>query len=143
MAWRNGVNALSQFLVGALPALFVLSLPNPGVTQPVQGGTLIMTMAAEPPLLVSATNSSLFAGVVSTKIHDGLLVYDEKLQPQPGLAEKWAVSPDGLTIRLDLRGDVKWHDGQPFTAEDVKFSLEEVWRKFHPRGQTTFAKVTA
>ena len=36
-----------------------------------------------------------------------------------------------------------WHDGKPFTSADVKFSLEEIWKKLHPRGRVTFGKVTA
>lgn len=38
--------------------------------------------------------------------------------PQPGVAEKWKVSPDGLTYTFDLRPDAKWSDGQPVTAGD-------------------------
>jgi peptide/nickel transport system substrate-binding protein len=38
---------------------------------------------------------------------------------------------------------VTWHDGKPFTSADVKFSLEEIWKKLHPRGRVTFGKVTA
>ena len=38
--------------------------------------------------------------------------------------ENGGLSADGLTWKIKLRSDVKWHDGTPFTAEDVKFSLE-------------------
>ncbi len=38
--------------------------------------------------------------------------------------ENGGISPDGLEWRITLRDDVKWHDGEPFTAEDVKFTLE-------------------
>ena len=47
----------------------------------------------------------------------------------PDLATSWDVSTDGLTYTFNLRDDVRFHDGEPLTAEDVKFSLEMF---FHP-----------
>lgn len=44
----------------------------------------------------------------------------------PRLAERWEVAPDGLTITLELRQGVTFHDGTPFNAEAVKFSLDRV-----------------
>lgn len=43
--------------------------------------------------------------------------------PRPDIAESWTVSDDGLTWTFNLRQGVKWHDGAPFTAEDVKFTI--------------------
>lgn len=42
---------------------------------------------------------------------------------QPDLATSWAISEDGLSYTFRLRRDVQWHDGQPFTADDVLFTL--------------------
>jgi len=42
----------------------------------------------------------------------------------PWLAEKWDISPDGKTYTFFLRQGVKWHDGKPMTAADVKFTFE-------------------
>src|SRR5919109_4582878 len=42
----------------------------------------------------------------------------------PSLATKWSESPDGLTYDFELRQGVKFHNGDPFTAEDVQFSFE-------------------
>ena len=47
----------------------------------------------------------------------------------PDLATSWEVSDDGLTYTFHLRNDVRFHDGEPLTAEDVKYSLEMF---FHP-----------
>jgi Bacterial extracellular solute-binding proteins, family 5 Middle len=79
---------------------------------------------------------------VAAKIYDGLLEYDTELKPQPSLAESWEVSPDGKTITFHLRHGVKFHDGEPLTAEDVKFSIMNVAKVTHPRGPNTFAPVT-
>lgn len=43
------------------------------------------------------------------------------------LAETWDISPDGKEYTFNLRKDVKWHDGEPFTADDVIFSYELHW----------------
>jgi peptide/nickel transport system substrate-binding protein len=42
----------------------------------------------------------------------------------PLLAERWEIAPDGRTYTFYLRQDVTWHDGTPFTADDVVFSME-------------------
>jgi peptide/nickel transport system substrate-binding protein len=57
-------------------------------------------------------------------------LHDSMLKPMPGnpaapsLAESWNMSPDGLVYDFVLRKGVKFHNGEPVTAEDVKFSLE-------------------
>ena len=50
--------------------------------------------------------------------------YDAALQAQPYLAQGWSWSRDRRTLDLDLRHDVRWHDGVPTTAADVAFTLE-------------------
>jgi peptide/nickel transport system substrate-binding protein len=75
-------------------------------------------------------------------VYEGLLEYDFGLKPIPGLAESWSVSGDGKTVTFRLQRAVKFHDGQPFTSADVKFSVLEILRKMHPRGPATFREVT-
>ena len=55
-------------------------------------------------------------------IFDGLTRVNEKGELVPALAQSWQVSEDGRTIEFTLRQDVVWHDGEPFTADDVAFS---------------------
>jgi peptide/nickel transport system substrate-binding protein len=50
----------------------------------------------------------------------------------PGLATSWKISPDGKTIDFTLRKGVKFHTGDPFTANDVKFSYERALSKKNP-----------
>jgi peptide/nickel transport system substrate-binding protein len=40
------------------------------------------------------------------------------------LAQSWSASPDGMGITFKLRSGVKWHDGKPFTARDVVFTVQ-------------------
>jgi peptide/nickel transport system substrate-binding protein len=57
-------------------------------------------------------------------------MHDALVKPMPGntmapsLATKWSESEDGLTYEFELRQGVKFHNGDPFTAEDVKYSFE-------------------
>lgn len=58
-------------------------------------------------------------------VFDKLINADSSLTPTTGmLAKSYTVSPDGKKFEFDLRTDVKWHDGTPFTAADVKFTIE-------------------
>jgi peptide/nickel transport system substrate-binding protein len=56
--------------------------------------------------------------------YNGLVKYDKDIRIVGDLAESWEVSPDGLVITFHLRKGVKWHDGHPFTAEDVLFTYK-------------------
>jgi peptide/nickel transport system substrate-binding protein len=51
---------------------------------------------------------------------------------EPGLAESWSFSPDGLSALIKLRAGVQFHDGTPLDAEAVKASLERQFRPSHP-----------
>jgi peptide/nickel transport system substrate-binding protein len=110
---------------------------------PVRGGQLIMGQYPEPPLLTGALTTAGATQLVSAKIFDGLLTYDFDMTPRPRLAVAWSAAPDGLATTFKLRPGVTWHDGKPFTSADVAFSVLEVWKKFHSRGRSTFANVTA
>ncbi len=79
---------------------------------------------------------------VASKIFDGLVEYGPDLKPRPQLAESWTVSPDSLTWTFKLRQNATWHDGQPFTAADVKFSAEEVWLKISPASRRVLQYLT-
>ena len=57
-------------------------------------------------------------------LHDALLKPMPGKSMAPSLAESWSMSPDGLVYEFVLRKGVKFHSGEPVTAEDVKFSFE-------------------
>jgi peptide/nickel transport system substrate-binding protein len=57
-------------------------------------------------------------------VHDALLKPMPQGMTTPSLAESWSASPDGLTYEFVLRNNVRFHNGEPVTAQDVKFSFE-------------------
>lgn len=121
-------------LLGRMPASFAQA------EAPVKGGVLRMWVN-EPTSLTSAFTSAGQSHYTSGKIFDGLVEYDFDMKPQPKLATAWELSADGLQLSFTLRDDVKWHDGKPFTSSDLEYSALEVWRKFHPRGRSTWANI--
>lgn len=141
---RPFLSALSvRAALGAALALALGWAAAPAVAQPKAGAnTLTFALSPEPPFLVTAINTTLQMGMVSSKMHEGLLTIDHDLKPQPLLATSWEVSPDGLAYTFKLRPGVKWHDGRDFTSADVRFTVMEVLKRLHPRGRSTFAKVT-
>lgn len=60
---------------------------------------------------------------ITSLIFEGLTQIDQYGQVIPALAEDWVVSFDGLVYMVQLRDDVLWHDGTPFTADDVVYTM--------------------
>ena len=65
-------------------------------------------------------------GEINLLLFDGLMGHDENNQVVPALAESYELDEATNTYTFKLREDVKWHDGEPFTAEDVKFTIEAI-----------------
>jgi peptide/nickel transport system substrate-binding protein len=68
----------------------------------------------------------LYAGaedIVLKPMYENLLTRDAKGEPAPMLAERWKVTDGGRTWTFNLRKGVKFHNGDPFTAEDVRFTF--------------------
>ncbi len=62
---------------------------------------------------------------IAVNLFEGLLSYHPRtLEPLPGVAERWDVSPDGTTYTFHLRKDAKWTDGQPVQAEDFVYAWQ-------------------
>jgi len=70
-------------------------------------------------------------------VFNGLVRYDKDLKLEGELAESWEVSPDGRKITFHLRKGVKWHDGAPFTSDDVMFTYR---RMIDPRTPTAYGE---
>ncbi|MFG1207883.1 ABC transporter substrate-binding protein [Xanthobacter flavus] len=137
--------ALSRrtLLAGAGASLLLPAAARRAGAAPATGGTLVAVLDPEPAGLVAGLTISAPAVAVSANIFDGLVEYDEGFKLKPSLATSWETSADGTVITFRLRNDVTWHDGTPFTSADVAYSLLEVTKKVHPRGNAVFANLTA
>lgn len=86
---------------------------------------LNMGMALEPPHLdPTGGAAAAIDEVVYTNLFEGLTRIDQNGAVEPGLAESWTVSDDGLTYTFSLRQGVKFHDGTAMDSADVVFSLK-------------------
>lgn len=128
--------ALSLTLAAA-PGTLAVAQENP---QP--GGTMVVALGANPDHLNSAISSSVIVAMPAQPIIEGLVRLDSKFLPQPVLAESWSISEDSKTFTFKLRQGVTWHDGEPFTAADVAFTLSTI-TPLHPRAASIFANVVS
>jgi len=74
------------------------------------------------PLLASDSASADACGM----IFNGLVKFDKDLNLTGDLAQSWEIKDDGLAIVFHLKKDVRWHDGAPFTADDVAFTYSKL-----------------
>ncbi len=65
-------------------------------------------------------------GEINILIFSGLTAHNGENQVVPGLAESWDFDAETCTYTFHLRENVQWHDGEPFSAGDVKFTIEAI-----------------
>lgn len=126
--------------IGAALAVAAAFLGGSVAQAQTRGGTLNAIVQPEPPILMLGLNQQGPTQFVAGKIYQSLLTYDAQLKPQPSLAKSWKIAPDGLTYVFELQSGVKWHDGKPFSAADVVFSVDKFLREVHPRGRLIINK---
>jgi len=72
----------------------------------------------------TADATASIATILLDNLYQGLVRLDSGGKISPSLARSWDVSPDGTVVTFHLNTGVKWHDGSPFSAQDVKFSWD-------------------
>ena len=125
---------LLKGLVGSIALCASLSAMGAS-GDPVHGGVLRTIVTPEPPTLMLGLNQQSPTQLVAGKIYESLLRWTPDLKPIPCLAKSWTVSEDGKVYTFDLQSGVTWSDGQPFTADDVVFSIDKFLRAEHPRAR--------
>jgi oligopeptide transport system substrate-binding protein len=85
---------------------------------PASAATLHRGLGPEPDSLDIHAAQGLSALQVLRDLHEGLLTYGPDGALQPGVAERWSLSEDGLELRFELRPTARWSDGEPVLAED-------------------------
>jgi peptide/nickel transport system substrate-binding protein len=129
-------------VAGSLPAILAACTnaantnpnPQPSGSGGATSGTLHIGWSTEPDTMNPLTTYSTEANEVLQLIYDKLNDYDAQLQIQPNLAEQTTAS--GPSIIYKLRQGVTWHDGKPFTADDVVFTFNLV----HDQGNNQYSQ---
>lgn len=104
----------------------ILAAPVGNMKAP-KGGSFKIQMDSAPTTLNPLSSTDFYSGVVQAKVMDSLLDRNPETRDfEPSLAKEWKISKDGMSFEFTLRDGVKWHDGKPLTAEDVKFSFDAI-----------------
>lgn len=142
------------FLTFLMVALLVFSgcssnsnTEEPSTDSETTGEKLVVVgLEAEPTSLDAHQLSDYNSSRAAMELYDQLVRFkDETTDLEASLAEKWDVSEDGLEYTFYLREDVTFHDGTPFNADAVKFSIDrqiDPNHPFHDTGQFAYADYT-
>jgi peptide/nickel transport system substrate-binding protein len=117
-------------------ALVMLALPDPTLAAEPKSGGILRVYHRDSPGSASIHEGATYSiNVPFMPVMSNLVIFDQhKAQNsvdtiRPELAESWAWSGDGKVLTFKLRNDVKWHDGKPFTAADVKCTFDMLMGK--------------
>src|SRR6266508_3557993 len=102
-----------------------IAAPEGRADAPVGQMTWALHFTLAPTLFEPAETPGLITPFITLyALHDALVKPMPGKSMAPSLAESWTTSPDGLVYEFVLRKGVKFHNGEPVTAEDAKFSFE-------------------
>lgn len=104
--------------------------------QPADGDAYVEGSIGDASVLNPILSTDSASNDINSLVYNGLLKYDKNLVLIGDLAESWTISPDGLSITFQLRKNVRWHDGEPFTAQDVEFTYQKL---IDPNVRTPFS----
>ncbi|MCB1145409.1 MAG: peptide-binding protein [Leptospiraceae bacterium] len=94
---------------------------------------MLLSLPSDPVTLNPVLAEDAYSRALTEKIFEGMVARNpETLKYEGRLAHSWEVSKDLLTYKFFLRKDVKFHDGEPFDADDVLFTYEKMMDKNTP-----------
>ena len=105
-----------------------------GAVRPAYGDTFVEALLGNISGLIPNIVNDAASHQVAGMIYNGLVTTDGDLNLVPDLAESFTFSPDCLDLSFKLRRDARWHDGRPFTADDVLFTYQTM---IHPKTPTS------
>ena len=95
-------------------------------SKPQDGGTVVRRLSIDVATLNPLMATSVYEKYLTVYLFDPLVELDASLQPIPGLADKWEVSPDGKEYTFHLNPAATFSDGTPVLASDVLFTLRKI-----------------
>lgn len=104
---------------------------------PHRGNQLVVGIEQEPDKLNSALNAMVYGTYINNAIYGYFVKYDERMNLIPDVLtevptmENGGIAPDGMRYTYHLRQGLTWHDGRPFTADDVLFSVDAIMDMRH------------
>ena len=104
------------FFLGAAPLAYAQDTGDAFVTGSIADARTLI------PILASDSASAEVCGM----LFNGLVKYNKDIILTGDLAESWEIKNDGRTILFHLRKNVTWHDGEPFSADDVAFTFQKL-----------------
>ncbi len=91
------------------------------------GGSLVEATPSDPKTFNMIVSTDVYSDAATSFLFEGLTTEDHlTLKVIPNLAKSWDISPDGLQWTFHLREHVTWFDGQPFGADDVVFTFNDL-----------------
>lgn len=130
--WQLLIAGVSSLLVLALMGTLALSR---AAARPAPGGGYVEGVVGAPeqlnPLLLDPARDPVGADLAAL-LFEGLTRPGAGGLPEPSLAERWQASEDGTVYTFTLRANLRWHDGEPLTADDVAFTLRTLKRPDFP-----------
>lgn len=99
----------------------------------------VVAITTDPGQLNTAITTNGSVHTAAGLLYNGLVALGDSLEPLPELARRWDVEDGGALYRFHLRDDVRWHDGRPFSAADVKFTFDSLLLKFHSRTRASLS----
>src|ERR1700730_16132201 len=116
----------TRLVVAGVLALLAVASPGALATEPAAGQmSWALHFSLAPTLFEPAETAGLITPfMILYALHDALVKPMPEKTMAPGLAESWSTSPDGLVYEFVLRKGARFHNGEPVTADDVKFSFE-------------------
>ena len=131
--------ALTTTVRASALAWAMLALVAPALAQD-GGGTVVTAVSSDPGHFNPGITTGYDVHVVADSMFNGLVALDEELNPIPDLATEWEISDDSTVYTFTL-AEARWHDGEPFTSEDVKFTFETILFNYHSRTKAGLADV--
>src|SRR5712675_3554069 len=122
MSKRRGCNGVAVLLFGVMAADMAFAQK--------QGGVLRVFHRDSPASMSILEEGSISAIMPMMGVFNNLVLFDQHVRQNreesivPDLATSWSWSEEGTELTFKLRGGVKWHDGKPFTAADVKCTFD-------------------
>src|SRR5258708_38306222 len=127
---RHQLSVIGATVLSLVIVLGACAPTGPGGSaggQPKKGGTLILARAGEVTNLDPHKVPAFTSARVFELVYSYLMRLDENLGVQPDLAESVpTTSADGKTVTVKLRTSVKFHNGDPLTSADVKYTFDRI-----------------